>query len=421
MTKLLGEIKIPGDKSISHRSIMLASIAKGTSHIKGFLNGADCLSTIKCFNKLGINIENHNNELKVYGKGLHGLKKSEQILDCGNSGTTTRLISGILSGQNFDSIVSGDKSIQKRPMDRIIKPLKMMNANINGINNTAFAPLYIKASRLNSIDYISPLSSAQVKSCILLASLYANGITKITEPVLSRNHTELMLKSFGCNIITNDTTSILNPSNDLYATSIDIPGDISSAAFFIAGACICKDSDLIIKNVGINPSRDGILQIAKQMGANIEILKIYDNIEPSADIRIKYSKLNATNIEGKIIPRLIDELPIIAIMACFANGKTIIKDASELKVKESNRINAMVNELGKLGIDIVETDDGMIINGSNDIKIKKACINSYKDHRIAMSFAILNLLCDEEIEINDDSCINISYPDFYKDLKKICF
>lgn len=417
MTKILGEITVPGDKSISHRSIMLASIASGSSKIKGFLYGADCISTMNCFKKMGIDIDLSNEFIVVHGKGMRGLKESADILDCGNSGTTTRLISGILAAQSFNSVLSGDASIQRRPMDRIITPLKAMGADIRG-TNTSYVPLYINGRTLKGINYISNVASAQVKSCVLLAALYADSPSKYTEPKLSRNHTELMLKQFGAEIKSEDNTIDIKPTENLYACDIQIPGDISSAAFFIAAASICEGSELLIKNVGINPSRDGFLRVAKQMGADIEILNIRGESEKYADILVKYAKLKAFTIEGDIIPLLIDEIPILAAMASLAEGTSIIRDAAELKVKESNRIKAMVTELSKLGVDITETDDGMIIRGGS--KISSATVNSYKDHRIAMTFAVLGLVSDGSIEILDKDCVDISYPDFYSDLRKLC-
>ena len=417
MTKILGEITVPGDKSISHRSIMLASIASGSSKIKGFLYGADCISTMNCFKKMGIDIDLSNEFIVVHGKGMRGLKESADILDCGNSGTTTRLISGILAAQSFNSVLSGDASIQKRPMDRIITPLKAMGADIRG-TNTSYVPLYINGRALKGINYISNVASAQVKSCVLLAALYADSPSKYTEPKHSRNHTELMLKQFGAEIKSEDNTIDIKPTENLYACDIQIPGDISSAAFFIAAASICEGSELLIKNVGINPSRDGFLRVAKQMGADIEILNIRGESEKYADILVKYAKLKAFTIEGDIIPLLIDEIPILAAMASLADGTSIIRDAAELKVKESNRIKAMVTELSKLGVDITETDDGMIIRGGS--KISSATVNSYKDHRIAMTFAVLGLVSDGSIEILDKDCVDISYPDFYSDLRKLC-
>lgn len=417
MTKILGEITVPGDKSISHRSIMLASIASGSSKIKGFLYGADCISTMNCFKKMGIDIDLSNEFIVVHGKGMRGLKESADILDCGNSGTTTRLISGILAAQSFNSVLSGDASIQRRPMDRIITPLKAMGADIRG-TNTSYVPLYINGRTLKGINYISNVASAQVKSCVLLAALYADSPSKYTEPNLSRNHTELMLKQFGAEIKSEDNTIDIKPTENLYACDIQIPGDISSAAFFIAAASICEGSELLIKNVGINPSRDGFLRVAKQMGADIEILNIRGESEKYADILVKYAKLKAFTIEGDIIPLLIDEIPILAAMASLTEGTSIIRDAAELKVKESNRIKAMVTELSKLGVDITETDDGMIIRGGS--KISSATVNSYKDHRIAMTFAVLGLVSDGSIEILDKDCVDISYPDFYSDLRKLC-
>ncbi len=416
MYKLIGELHIPGDKSISHRSVMFSSLAKGSSIVRGFLPGADCLSTIACFRALGISIEQEDDCLKIHGKGLHGLRQSRELLDCGNSGTTFRLLSGILSAQNFDSRISGDASIRKRPMNRIIEPLRLMGADIESAGG--YAPLHIKGSPLKAISYVSPVASAQVKSCILLAALYAEGCTSVEEPVLSRNHTELMLRQFGADIESRGNLVRLRPVDNLYACEIEVPGDISSAAFFIAAASICEGSDLILRGVGINPSRDGILRIAEKMGANIEILSLRGEHEKSADLRIRHAKLRGCVIEGDIIPSLIDELPVIAAMASIAEGETCIRDAAELKVKESNRIRVMTEELTKLGVKVRETEDGMIIQG--DTSIGSALIESHGDHRIAMTFAVLGLRSTGEIRVTHPECAAISYPQFYKDLASVC-
>ena len=415
---LRGEIEIPGDKSISHRAIMFASLAKGTTEVTHFLQGADCLSTISCFQKLGIEIKNTPNRILIHGKGLHGLSAPTDILDCGNSGTTTRLISGILSGQNFTSTLTGDASIQKRPMKRIMEPLGQMGADITSVHGNNCAPLSIKGKPLKGIHYHSPIASAQVKSSILLAGLYADGETKVTEPYISRNHSEIMLSYFGANIRTEDTTAILNPEPILDAQKIVVPGDISSAAFFIAAGLLVPGSEILLKNVGINPTRDGILKVAKDMGGNIELLNINTaNGEPTADILVKFSALKGITIGGEIIPTLIDEIPIIAIMAAFARGTTIIKDAAELKVKESNRIQVMVDNLKAMGADIESTEDGMIIRGGRDLH--GAIIDSHKDHRIAMSFAVASLLADGHTTILDWECVDISFPTFYQELDRL--
>lgn len=412
---LKGEITVPGDKSISHRGIMLGALANGTTSITNFLKGADCLSTISCFQKMGIEIEEPENEILVHGKGLHGLSAPKEILDAGNSGTTTRLISGILAGQNFSCDLTGDASIQKRPMKRIMTPLSMMGADITSVHNNGCAPLHIKGAPLKGISYQSPVASAQVKSCVLFAGLYADGKTSVTEPFLSRNHSELMLSSFGASVQTCGTTATIEPEPVLTAQKVEVPGDISSAAFFIAAGLLIPGSELLIKNVGINPTRDGILRVCGQMGANLELLNTRTQCgEPVADILVKHSELNGTVIEGDLIPTLIDELPVIAVMAACANGETIIRNAEELKVKESNRLEIIVHHLSEMGCDITGTEDGMIIRGGKPLH--GAVLDSHLDHRIAMSFAVAGLVADGETEITNADCVNISYPGFYRDL-----
>ena len=415
---LRGELEIPGDKSISHRAIMFGSLANKTTEVTHFLQGADCLSTISCFQKLGIHIENTPDKILIHGKGLHGLSAPSDILNCGNSGTTTRLISGILSGQNFTSTLTGDSSIQKRPMKRIMDPLCQMGADITSIHNNNCAPLTIKGNKLHGIHYHSPIASAQVKSAILLAGLYADGETRVSEPYISRNHSEIMLSHFGADIKTEGTTAIIQPEPTLMGQKISVPGDISSAAYFIAAGLLVPGSEILLKNVGINPTRDGILHIAKDMGGNIELLNINtDNGEPTADLLVKFSALHGITIGGEIIPTLIDEIPIIAVMAAFARGTTIIKDAAELKVKESNRIQVMVDNLKSMGADIESTEDGMIIHGGKDLH--GTIIDSHMDHRIAMSFAIASLLADGHVTILDKNCVDISFPTFFQDLNRL--
>mgnify|MGYP002751530989 FL=1 len=411
-----GRLRVPGDKSISHRAVMFGAISKGITNIKGFLTGADCISTISIFKKMGIDIEIQNTAVTVKGKGLYGLSNPGEILDCGNSGTTTRLVSGILSAQNFTSVLTGDKSIQKRPMNRITAPLTLMGADIK--SNNGFAPLTITGSSLHGIEYNSPVASAQVKSAILLAGLYADSPTTVIEPAKSRDHTELMLKKFGANLNTTKTSATINPCKELFATDIDVPSDISSAAFFMAAATLVPDSELILENVGINPTRDGVIKVLKDMGANIEIINSNDEFEPVADIKVSYSRLHATTIGGDIIPTLIDELPLLAAVASMAEGKTIIKDATELKVKESNRIKVMCEELSKLGVNVVETEDGMEIGGTNKL-LGNVTISTHDDHRIAMTFAILGLVSEGEIKLDNKACVEISYPEFFDDLRKV--
>lgn len=416
--RLKGEVTIPGDKSVSHRSVMFGSIAKGTTEIHNFLQGADCLSTIACFQKMGIEIERSGDQVLVHGKGLHGLKKPDGILDCGNSGTTTRLISGILAAQAFSVTLTGDASIQKRPMKRIMDPLTRMGARIRSLNDNGCAPLAITGTKLHGIHYQSPVASAQVKSAILLAGLYAEGETKVTEPYVSRNHTELMLSCFGADVRTEHTTAVIKPARELYGNQIMVPGDISSAAFFIAAGLMVPGSELLIRNVGINPTRDGILHVCREMGADITLMnpKSGDG-EPVADILVRSSNLHGTVIGGAIIPTLIDELPMIAAMACLAEGDTVIKDAAELKVKESNRIDVMVRNLSAMGAQVEETDDGMVIHGGKPLH--GAVIDSRLDHRIAMTFAITGCCADGETEILGAECVDISYPGFYEDLERL--
>ena len=415
---LRGELIIPGDKSISHRAVMFGSLAEGLTEITNFLQGADCLSTISCFQKMGIQIENTTDKILIHGKGLHGLKAPASILDCGNSGTTTRLISGILSGQKFNSLLTGDESIQKRPMKRIMTPLSEMGAKITSLYNNYCAPLQIEGHKLQGIHYHSPISSAQVKSAVLLAGLYADTPTSVTEPFISRDHSEIMLSSFGAKIDRNNTTATIYPEPILKGQKIEVPGDISSAAYFIAAGLIVPGSEILLKNVGINSTRDGILKVALKMGGNIKLLnERIQGGERTADILVSSSSLHGTIIEGSIIPTLIDEIPIIAVMAAYAEGTTIIRDAAELKVKESDRIQVMTDNLSSMGADIEATEDGMIIHGGKPLR--GAVISTHKDHRIAMSFAIASLLSEGKNKILDSDCVNISFPSFYDNLNSL--
>lgn len=417
-THLRGSVTVPGDKSISHRSVMFGSIAQGLTEIHGFLQGADCLSTIVCFSKMGIDIENRGETVLVHGKGMRGLSRPETILDCGNSGTTTRLISGILAAQPFDVTLTGDDSIKKRPMRRIIDPLSRMGAQIESLGGNGCAPLHITGTKLHGIHYDSPVASAQVKSSILLAGLYADGETSVTEPSLSRNHSELMLSEFGADVRAEGSTAILKPAKELYGRKLIVPGDISSAAYFIAAGLLVPGSEILIKNVGINPTRAGILTICRQMNADITLLNEKKGPgEPTADLLVRSSSLKGTVVEGEVIPTLIDELTIIAVMACFADGTTVIRDAAELKVKESNRIDVMTAQLTAMGADVTATEDGMVIRGGRPLH--GAVVDSHKDHRIAMSFAVAALAADGDTKILDDDCVSISYPGFYEDLRSL--
>lgn len=406
---LQGTITIPADKSLSHRAVIFSSLAKGKSIIKNFSTGQDPHSTLKIFKDLGIDIQEDSHNSTLIIKSTGELSKSLNKLDCGNSGTTMRLLSGVLAGQNFDSELIGDESLSKRPMKRIIEPLTLMGAKI--LSNENKAPLKIKASKLHSINYNSPIASAQVKSCILLAGLFAEGKTTFTEPHLSRNHTELLLKYMDANISTNGTTVSIEKS-ELKPIEIEICGDISSAAYFIVAALIVPNSKIILKNVGLNPTRTGILDIVKQMGGNFEILSQKEVCgELVGDIKVEYSQLKATEISGEIIPRLIDELPIIAVLATQADGETKISDAQDLRNKESDRISTIVKELKKLGAKIQETPDGMIIQGKTKL-IGDCEVETYQDHRLAMSLYVAGLITKREITINGFEWVNISFPEF---------
>ena len=412
--KAVGQIKVPGDKSISHRAVMLGSLANGVTEISGFLKGADCLSTIDCFRKMEIDIDINGENVTVHGNGLRGLKKPDEMLYTGNSGTTTRLLCGILAGQNFDTSITGDASIQKRPMGRVVKPLSMMGAKIEN----EYCPLYITGTKLHGIDYKMPVASAQVKTAIILAGLYADGETVIHEIEKSRDHTELMLSAMGADLTVDNLDITVKPTNDLTAVNVDVPGDISSAAFFLVLGAIMPNSQITVTNVGINPTRTGIIDVLKDMGADITLENVHTSAgETVADITVRSSSLKGTTVGGDIIPRLIDELPIIAVAAVFADGQTVIKDAQELKVKETNRIRAVVDEFNKCGIDITETDDGMIINGGKSIH--GADFKTYGDHRMAMSLTVLAQLADSESTLDDSDCACVSYPTFFDDFYKL--
>lgn len=415
---LRGEISVPGDKSISHRAVMFGALAKGTTEVTHFLQGADCLSTIDCFRRMGIDIENTPSRILVHGKGLGGLTAPSAALDVGNSGTTLRLISGILAGQDFKVLLDGDASIRRRPMKRIMTPLSMMGAGIESLKGNGCAPLSIAGRPLHAIHYQSPVASAQVKSCVLLAGLYADGTTRVTEPALSRNHTELMLHFFGAQVLSEGTTASIQPSPTLEGRFIQVPGDISSAAYFIAAALLIPGSEVLIRNVGVNPTRDGILRVCQAMGADITRLnERSDSGEPTADLLVRHSSLRGTVIEGDLIPTLIDELPVIAVMAALAKGTTVIRDAAELKVKESDRIQVMTENLTRMGARVEATEDGMIIHGGSSLQ--GAIIDSHQDHRVAMSFAVAALAAEGETEIRDAECVSISYPGFYQDLASL--
>lgn len=410
---LNGEISIPADKSISHRAVILASLAKGKSIIKNFSKGQDPLSTLQVCKNLGVETE-FKDDLIINSTGRFSAPAAE--LDCGNSGTTMRFMAGILAGQNFNSTLIGDESLSKRPMKRVIEPLTLMGADIT--SNEFRAPLCIRGKKLYSINYVSKLASAQVKSCILLAGLNCEGKTTFSEPYISRDHTERMLKFMGANISTDNNITTIQKS-ELRPQIIEICGDISSAAYFITAGLIVPNSEIILKNVGLNPTRTGIIEVAQQMGGNIEILDLRNvSGEEAGDIKISYSELKACTIQGEIIPKLIDELPVIAVLATQAEGTTIIKDAQDLRNKESDRIKAVVTELKKIGADIEETPDGFIINGKTELQ--GGCdVETYHDHRLAMSLYVAGLICKQPICINGFEWVNISFPEFDRLFKNI--
>ena len=412
---LLGEIEIPSDKSISHRAVMFSSLAKGRSVIKNFSKGADCISSLNVCQNLGVNI-NYLNETTIEINSDGEYKEPKAPLDCGNSGTTMRLMSGILAGQNFNSILTGDASLSKRPMKRVIEPLSLMGAQIE--SNEYKAPLKIFGKELKPINYNSKLASAQVKSCILLAGLFADGETSFTEPYKSRDHSEIMLKLMGADIKENGLTVTINKSQ-LSPLNFTVPGDISSAAFFIVAGLIVPNSEITLKNVGINQTRTGIIDVVKRMGGDIRIENINNqNGEPIADIKIRYSKLKSTEISGDDIPRLIDELPVIAVLATQAEGQTIIKDAADLRNKEADRITTIVTALKKLGADIEELPDGFIINGKTNL-IGGCELETFHDHRLAMSYYVAGLICQQEIIINGFEWTKISFPEFESLMEKL--
>ena len=405
---LRGEITVPGDKSISHRAVMLGSIAKGTTEITGFLSGADCLSTVDCFRRLGVEISVNEKEGKVTvcGRGMRGLRPASDpvSLYTGNSGTTTRIISGILAPQPFTSVISGDASIATRPMRRIMQPLSRMGAHIESVNGNDCAPLRIEGRDLHGITYHSPVASAQVKSSILCAGLYAEGVTEVVEPSLSRDHTERMLRAFGAEIDSFEDKDGWHARTktcpELEARRIHVPGDISSAAYFIAAASLIPGSEILIRGIGINPTRAGMIEVAQSMGADISILGIrQDTAEPVADLLVRYAPLHGVTIGGSVTPALIDEIPVLAVMAACAEGTTYIKDAAELKVKETDRIDTITKGLSAMGCSVV--------------------IKTYGDHRIAMAFSVAALAARGETVIDDEHCVDVSYPGFYRDLESL--
>ena len=411
-----GELVIPADKSISHRSIMFGAISKGTTIVNNFLKAEDCLSTIAVFKQLGVRITEKNEQIMIEGKGFEGLTAPFSRLDAGNSGTTMRLVLGILAGCPFTSEIAGDASLNRRPMERVMKPLREMGADLQGTAEAEFPPLKVTGNTLHGIEYHMPIASAQVKSAILFAALQAEGTTKIIEKEQTRNHTEEMIKQFGGKIQVEGKEIIVTGPQQLIGQEVTVPGDISSAAFYLVAASILANSEVLLKQVGINPTRTGILDVLMQMGANIEERQL-DEQNQAADLIVRSAQLHACEIQGEIIPRLIDELPIIALAATQATGTTIIRDAQELKVKETNRIDATAEELTKMGANIEPTEDGLIIHGPTSLH--GATVDSHGDHRIGMMLQIAALLTAEPVELLNPEAVNISYPEFFTDLAKL--
>lgn len=410
-TGLHGSIRVPGDKSISHRSIMFASLAEGTSHISGFLEGEDSLNTLRAFKSMGVTIDGpRDGKVSIDGVGMQGLKKPQASLDLGNSGTSMRLLAGLLAGQKFDVELSGDASLSKRPMKRVTVPLNQMGARVE-TSEEGKPPLKISGNQsLHGFSYRMPMASAQVKSCCLLAGLYANGKTCVTEPAVTRDHTERMLKAFGVQVEVSDSTACVTGPTKLTAADIDVPADVSSAAFFMVGASIAKDSDIVLEHVGVNPTRTGVIDILKLMGADITLSNEQEiGGEPVADIRVKSARLKGIQIPEHLVPLAIDEFPVIFVAAACAEGRTVVTGAEELRVKESDRIQVMADGLNAIGVDARATDDGMIINGG---EIGSGRVNSHDDHRIAMAFAMAALCAGGDIQIDDCDNVNTSFPGF---------
>lgn len=418
-SKLAGELALPGDKSISHRALIFSALSSGKCEIHNLCSGEDAFRTLDIFRQMGIRADSARGAcLSVTGKGLHGLQEPSTVLYTGNSGTTTRLMAGLLSPQRFFTVLTGDTSLNQRPMKRVVGPLRQMGAFIQGRSGGHYAPLAITGSHLHGIDYLLPVASAQIKSSLMLAGLYADGPTSITEPTLSRDHTERMLEHLGVPIKRDSKTVALTAAADIQPERYDIPGDISSAAFFMVAALLVPGSEIVLRGIGVNPTRTGIIDILQAMGGCIELNNSRTVCgEPVADISVRASRLKGIQINGDIIPRAIDEIPIVAIAAACAEGTTEISDAAELRVKESDRIATMTGELKKCGVAVRETQDGMIINGTE--KLAGVRCQSYGDHRIAMAFAVAGLVAHNEMTIEDSGCINTSFPEFMPKLTEL--
>ncbi|GAA0481057.1 3-phosphoshikimate 1-carboxyvinyltransferase [Salinibacillus aidingensis] len=415
---LKGDIQVPGDKSMSHRAVIFGALASGTTIIHDFLSGEDCLSTIKAFQEMGVDVSLVGQTVTIESNGAEYFSEPAEPVHLGNSGTTARLLLGVLAGQPFHTVLTGDQSLSKRPMDRVTVPLHQMGAQSDGRRHGKLLPMSVRGGQLIPIDYTLPVNSAQVKSAILLAGLFANGTTTVTEPVPTRDHTERMITAFGGNMDHSGPAISVTGNQKLKGTELSIPGDISSASFFIAGAILANQSEITIKGVGLNPTRTGILDVVKKMGANIQVETTkHIGDEPVGNIYVTSGNLGETVISGNMIPRVIDEIPLLALLATQADGETVIKDASELRFKETDRIKTIVQVLKKFGASIKEREDGMVIQGGTPLKGGR--VSSYGDHRIGMMEAIASLITSEPVEIEDPDCIRISYPDFFKDLQSL--
>lgn len=415
---LRGEITVPGDKSVSHRAVIFGALAEGITEISGFLNGEDCLSTVACFRRLGVSADVAGTDVRVHGVGLQGLREPDDVLDCGNSGTTARLLLGVLAGQPFHAVLTGDGSLRQRPMGRVAEPLRRMGAVIAGRGGGKLLPLSVSGGILQPFSYASPVASAQVKSAVLLAGLFAEGETSVTEPEKSRDHTERMLSAFGASVRVDGNTVTVRGKPSLKGRVVRVPGDISSAAFFLVAGSIVPGSDLVVRNVGVNPTRTGILDVLQEMGADLELLNKRDESgEPVADIRVRAARLRGVEIGGGVIPRLIDELPVLAVAALFAQGKTVVRDAEELRVKETDRIAAVAEEFAKLGASVLPTEDGFVIEGGQELTGGMA--HSRGDHRIAMSLSVAALRADAPVTIGDPACVAVSYPGFWDTISRL--
>lgn len=417
--RLRGEVRVPGDKSISHRALMLNAIAEGEAIVSNLGPGADCASTLRCLKALGVDVESRpDGTVRIAGSGLRGLREPGDVLDAGNSGTTTRLLTGLLAGQDFYSVITGDASLRARPMRRVIEPLRQMGGQLWARHGDSLPPMAIRGSNLTGIDYMLPVASAQLKSALLLAALYAGGGTTVREPQLSRDHTERMLKSQGADLRVDGRVITVMPGRPLSSVSLDVPGDISSAAFWLVAAVIHPDAEIVVRDVGINPGRTGILDALKAMGADVEVAPWGERAgEPVADLVARSSVLHSTRIAGELVPRLIDEIPVLAVAAAFADGETTFADAAELRVKETDRVAALVSELARLGADVHELPDGLVVRGGR--KLRGTMCQSYGDHRMAMALAVAGLVADGETTIDGSRAADVSYPAFWEELERL--